>query len=362
MRHIWKFGVGIAFLTLAVTAAEAQQQPLQLIRYGFASSAISPVVINIVLPQALGFYQQDGLTVDAIPLGSNATVIASLAAGRIEFGVGVAQYQLALLARGEHLDLINVLEFAYPFKYGVAVNPGSPVQKLSDFRGKRLGVGSLGNSEFPVGQAVFRLIGIDPAKDVSWLAVGENARAGEALRRGDVDGLFYFDTGFGAIEAAGIPLRYLPVPANVPKVGGQYAATTPTFLRDHRAWVAAFARDIIKASIFTQENPEAAAYAFIKLYPEAAPKGKSIEDQVKAIMVPIIKRAPLFDNYDKSVKQRGYINATEWKDEIDFAGLDGKIADPSVLYTNDVIAAANDFDIEKIKAMARNYDLPYKRK
>ena len=67
-------------------------------------------------------------------------------------------------------------------------------------------------------------IGIDPNKDVSWLAVGEGSTAGVALTRGDIDALGYFDSGFGTIENAGIKLRYLPRPSKVPMIGGLSSA------------------------------------------------------------------------------------------------------------------------------------------
>ena len=341
-----------------VAKADAE---LKKIRFGTATKAVSPINLNTLIPEYLGYYRAEGLTVENIPLGTLSAAYTALTTGRLEFSLDIAASQLELVAKGEKLPDIDFFEFTYPFKWSMAIKPGSPYKSLSDLRGRRIGVSGLGASDYPVGQSVLRLIGMDPAKDVSWLAVGEGVPAGVALQRGDIDGLFYYDTGFGTIEAAGITLAYLPLPAEVPKVGGIYLTSTPEYLRAHRATAVGFARGVAKAQVFIQENPEAASYIFTQMFPEAVPRGKSVEEQVKAIMVPVVKRLPLYSSYDKSIRQWGYIKETEWRDEVKFAGLQDKITDLSVFYTNDLITEINAFDAEKIKQEARGFTLPYKK-
>src|SRR6187455_2357982 len=79
-----------AFLACAPGVA----QPLEKVRFGFAQNAISPIVINFIVPQALGYYKEEGLDVELVTLGNNAAVMASLDQKRIEFGVGVPSFQL----------------------------------------------------------------------------------------------------------------------------------------------------------------------------------------------------------------------------------------------------------------------------
>lgn len=349
--------IAASLMPLAARAGLAETA-LKKIHFGFATKAISPIIINILIPERLGYYREEGLSVECIPLGSNAAVMGSLQIGRIDFGVGTPAFEIPIVARGEKLPIVDFYEYTYPFKWGLAVKPGSPVKTLADLKGKRIGVSGLGQTDYPVGQAVFRLAGIDPQKQLTWLAVGEGVTAGEALRRGDIDGLFYFDTGFGAIEAAGIQLRYLTLPADVPKVGGLYLTATRDMLKQHREWAVGLARGVAKASIFVRENPEAAAYTFIQMFPEAAPKGKSLKEQIAAIVVPVLKRQRLYRSYDKSVTKWGHISAAEWQEEIKFAGAEGKIKDPSIFYTNDLIDEINRFDADKIRAQARSFKVP----
>jgi NitT/TauT family transport system substrate-binding protein len=340
----------------------ASAQPaLKKLRYGFLDRAVSPDVLNLVIPEQLGFYREEGISIDVIPLGSQPAVLAAVASGRVDFGLGVPSFLVPMVARGEKLPMKLYFELTYPFKWDMAVLPGSPYKTYADLKGKRIGVSSLSQSTYPVGRTLITLAGLDPDKDVSWLAVGEGVTAGIALTRGDVDGLFYFDTGFGTIEQAGIALRMLPRPPKIPEVGGLYLGATPAFLHDHRAWAVGFARGVAKAEVFARANPEAAAYVFIQMFPEAAPKGKSLEAQVHAIVGPLSKRLKLYRSYNPAVKQWGYIDPAEWKAEVKFAGVENKIPDPSLFYTDDLIADINQFDEKKIKAQALAYRLPFKK-
>lgn len=339
-------------------ASSASAQNLEKIRFGFAQNAVSPIIINFIVPMYLGYLKEEGLELEVITLGTNAAVMASLDQKRVEFGVGVPSFQLPLAAKGERLPAVNFYEYTYPFKWQVAVKPESAIKNLVDLKGQTIGVSSLGVTDFPVGKAMMRLVKLDPEKDVSWLAVGEGVTAGQALNRGAIAGLVYFDTGFGQIEAAGIKMRYLPLPPDVPKVGGLYISASRETLEKRRKAAVGFARAVAKASLFTMENPEAAAFAFIKQYPEAAPRATSLADQIKAVSVPIKKRAPLFAHYDKSITEFGRTTAAEWDDELEFLNLKGKIKDTSAFFTNDLIAEANKFDRQKVINEARNFKIP----
>ena len=360
-------GLGLAAATAlaglpCMPRGSARAQPaLQKLRYGFLDKAVSPDILNLVIPEQLGFYREEGISIEAIPLGSSPAVLASIAQGRIDFGLGVPSFLVPTVAAGQTLPMVNFFEHTYPFKWDMAVLPGSPYQSIPDLKGKRIGVSSLAQSTYPVGRAILALEGIDPDRDVTWLAVGEGVAAGLALTHDQVDGLFYFDTGFGTIDEAGIKLRLLPRPAKVPDVGGLYLGATPAFLRDHRDWAVGFARGVAKAAVFARANPEAAAWAFIQLYPEAAPKGKSPEEQVRAILGPLSRRIKLYASYNPAVTQWGWIDPAEWVEEVKFAHVEAKIPDPSTFYTDDLIADINRFDAAAIKAQALSYPLPFRK-
>src|ERR1700735_5639398 len=140
-------------------------------------------------------------------------------------------------------------------------------------------------------------------------------RRKELLQRGAIDALFDYDTHFGQIEAIGIELRYVKLPDNVPHVGGLYMTARPEMLREHRNWSVGVGRAIAKAQVFIRENPRAAAYAFLQMFPEAAPKASTLDQQLNAIVIPIVKRQKNFSSYDKSVTKWGALGEADFMEE-----------------------------------------------
>ncbi|WP_247302626.1 hypothetical protein [Bradyrhizobium sp. 179] len=124
---------------------------------------------------------------------------------------------------------------------------------------------------------MLKALGLDPEKDVNWIAVGNGTPAGVALQRGVIDALAYYDTGFGQIEAAGIEMAFLPRPSTIPMVGGQFLMALPAMFEKDRDLLIGFGRSVCKASQFLLANPTAGARAFLKMYPETAPRGSSEE-------------------------------------------------------------------------------------
>ena len=167
---------------------------------------------------------------------------------------------------------MNYYEYTYPYKWDVAVKPESGVQKYEDLKGKKI-MSDLGTTDYPVTRAVLKNIGVDPDKDVTWTAVGAGVSAGVALQRGVIDALAYFDTGFGRIDAAGIPMRMLPRPASVPLVSGLFISAMANFIRDNRKVCHQLRTRRQQGVGISLANPEAGARAFLKLYPETAPRG-----------------------------------------------------------------------------------------
>jgi len=184
------------------------------------------------------------------------------------------------------------------------------------------------------------------------VAVGAGVTAGVALQRGVIDALAYFDTGFGQIEAANIPIRMLPRPKDVPLIGGLYLSTMANTLKTDRKMCVGFARAVAKSSEFLLANPEAGARVFLKLYPETAPRGASEADAVKSVLFAARRRIPLFRPPYPNTKM-GFIHEDELKRDAQFLGLD--IKDVKPLMSNDLIDEINDFDRAKVIEQAKNY-------
>jgi NitT/TauT family transport system substrate-binding protein len=344
---------GTAFAAALGTLGRAGHAAgLRELRFGIGLKAMSAIVINTVIGEVLGYNKQEGFTIKPLALGTNANVQVALDRSDVDIAIGVPSFQVPLLAKGQWKSDVDFYEYTYPYKWDVAVLPGSPIKSYADLKGKKVGVSGFGSTEYPVTKAVLKGLGIDPTKDVHWIAVGEGVAAGVALKRGAIDALAYYDVGFGQVEAAGIKLEFVPRPADLPMVGGQFLMTRRAFLASDRALVVGFGRSVCKASRFVLANPRAGARAFLKMFPETAPRGSSTEEAVKAIVQAIGRRTKLYTPPYPGAKM-GSINPAEFVAE---AKLDGvTVTDVSPLYTNELIAEINDFDSKAIEAEAAAY-------
>lgn len=344
-------GVGATAIALAAPRV-VRAQELRKLRMGFGVKSVNPIVINVLIGEGLGYNREEGFTLIPRPLGANANVQIALDKGDLDFGVGTPSFQLPLYAKGELPPIVNFYEYTYPYKWDVAVKPNSALRRYEDLKGKKIGVSDLGTTDYPVTRAVLKNLGIDPDRDVQWIAVGAGVSAGVALQRGVIDALAYFDTGFGQIEAAGIDMRMLPRPSDIPLIGGLFLSAHADFLKANRKLAVGYARAVAKSSEFLLANPEAGAKVFLDLYPETAPRGAGKEEAVRSVLFAARRRIPLYRPPYPDTKM-GFIRESEIMLDAKFLGLD--IADVKPLITNELIDEINDFDRDKIIADAKAY-------
>lgn len=355
LRTNLRLAAALAFCVLGGSAALAQQPTIQ-VRFAFTSKSITPANIDVLIPEYLGYFKAEGLSVEPLALGSYGTALAAVDTKRVEFVSLTPDYMLGVVSKDAKLPVLNFFESTYPFKYAIAVKPGSVIKSLSDLKGKTIGIPTADQKRNAY--SLIKVAGLDPDKDVSWLASGEGIPSGVALERGSIDALFAYDVIFGTIEGAGLKLTYLPLPGNLPQIGGTFISARPDFLRDKRRQAVGLARGIAKAHVFIQENPQAAAYIFTQMYPEATPKGKSLEEQVAAILSTIRKRAPLYSSLNRSITKWGYMEEKDWTDTAGLLGL--RVPELSNIYTNGLIDEINSFDAQAVRTEADNFRIPHK--
>lgn len=346
-------GLGAAALAGVAMPSVLRAQELTKISMGFGIKSINPIIINILIGEGLGYYKEEGLQFTARPLGTNSNAQIAVDKGDVQFAVGTSSFLMPLYAKHQLPKIVNFYEYTYPYKWDVAVLPDSPIKNYKSLKGKKIGVSDLGTTDYPVTRAVLKNLGLDPDKDVTWIAVGAGVTAGVALQRGVIDALAYFDTGFGQIEAANIPFRMLDRPKDVPLIGGLFLSAMEDYIKANRKICVGFARGVAKSSEFLLANPEAGARVFLKLFPETAPRGASEADAVKSVLFAAQRRIPLYKPPYPNTKM-GFIQEAELKRDVKFLGLDS-ITDVKPLMTNALIDEINNFDRSKIIEQAKNY-------
>lgn len=345
-------GIGATALAGVAMPSIVRAQGMTKISMGFGIKSINPIIINILIGSGLGYYKEEGLEFTPKALGTNSNAQIAVDKGDTQFAVGTPSFQMPLYAKSQLPKIVNFYEYTYPYKWDVAVLENSPLKSYSELKGKKIGVSDLGTTDYPVTRAVLKNNGIDPDKDVQWIAVGAGVTAGVALQRGVIDALAYFDTGFGQIEAANIPIRMLPRPQNVPLIGGLYLSAMQDYIKQNRKVCVGFARAVAKGSLFLLANPKAGAKVFLDLYPATAPRGATQEQAIRSVLFAVQRRMKLYEPPYPNTKM-GFIHEDELKRDVAFLGL--PITDVKPLFTNDLIDEINDFDHARITEQAKAY-------
>jgi NitT/TauT family transport system substrate-binding protein len=279
-----------------------------------------------------------------------------VATGAAEFAVSTAPPLLLAAAKGTDMGLVTVYTWTKDIHWQFALRPESPIGGARELRGKKIGVQSFGDSAYPGAKAMLREVGVDPEKEVAFISVGLGASAGNALQSSQVDALSIWDGAYAAIENLGFKLKYLPLTPGVKELFGAGVAVRRDFLAQNRAMTIGLLRAVAKGTVFVLENPEAAARIHWRLYPESKPKGKAEAEALRETVHIITSRSGKFAIDPVKQPKYGWNYPKGWEAFVKALDLDpARVGDVRRFYTNELIDEANQFDQEKIRALARSY-------
>ena len=352
----WGF-LGLVMVFLCATAAPAgAAQALRKVRFVVGAGTVTPMLSNLTVGQELGFYREEGLDPDFSAAAGTGGGLGLVATGAAEFAVSTAPPLLMAGAKGSEMGLVTVYTWTKDIHWQFVVKPDSPIGDLRELRGKKIGVQSFGDSAYPGAKAMLREVGVDPEKEVAFISVGLGATAGSALQSGQVDALSIWDGAYAAIENLGFKMKYLPLTPGVKELFGAGVAVRRDALAQNRAMVVGLLCAVTKGTVFVIENPEAAARIHWKLYPESKPKGKAEAEALRETVHIITSRSGKFVLDPVKMPKYGMNYPKGWETFVKALDLDpAKVGDVRRFYTNELIDEANQFDHEKIRALARAY-------
>jgi NitT/TauT family transport system substrate-binding protein len=233
----------------------------------------------------------------------------------------------------------------------------SPVHKMSDLKGKTIGVISMGSAGVQIAKALAATSGLDPNSDINVVVAGEGAQTAAMVRSKQVDALSQFDTQYAMVENAGVKLRVLDT-RDIDRYPSNGFLALEETLRSRPNDAAAVARGYAKGTIFAINNPEAAVRILYEMYPQTKPTGKdeatAVRDDVRVLQARIVNW-----KLDKAgVTRWGENSEANYAAYSDFLlkwGVIKQKVDAKELITNELIDAINNFDPAKIAAEARAY-------
>lgn len=205
-----------------------------------------------------GFFKDEGLEPELVKC-SWAQYKDNLALGAYDITHHLVMYFMKPIEQG--LD-VRFLGGVHTGCLRVQTGVDSPIHKIQDLKGKRIGVPGMGTPPFVFANRVFGTHGVDAGKDITW-KVYPAGELGLALKKGEVDAV-----------ADAEPIGTLLISQGIARnVEGMDEATDPPYGNEYCCeviangkWVdanpdsaARATRAILRGAKWVQENPKAAA-------------------------------------------------------------------------------------------------------
>lgn len=237
------------------------------VRIVFASTTL-PVgtAAATSLPKALGYWKAEGLDVEVTGAAGSLPSLQMVLGGKAD--VGVVQPVTLFQMRPKGAKVKAFYTFVRQNWFFPAVLESSPIRSIADFKGRRIGVQSLGASMIPFMNLALTDAGLNPERDVRFVAVGLGAGAAALLQQGQVDALALWSAQYATMENAGFRLRKFTDIAPLRDLSFAVAfVARDEWLRTNRRVAVGLGRGWAKATLFALHNPEAAVRLHWKLFP-----------------------------------------------------------------------------------------------
>src|SRR2546427_1913905 len=115
-----------------------------------------------------GFFKENGVDAKLIYMEGGRLSIQSLLSGSTQLMAGDAVSALSAVAAGADIVLLASAKNVLPYVFAVAKD----VRRFQDLKGKVIGISQIGGRAGEIARMVIKNSGLDPHKDVNYMAVG----------------------------------------------------------------------------------------------------------------------------------------------------------------------------------------------
>ena len=180
------------FFLTALSATPGFGQKLRPVTLGFTGKSLTTLIFEMSIRR--GHFKQQGLDVKLITIRQSDVIIKATMAGELDF-MSIIPTAILASVRGLPIRTIAVNVDNAPY-----VLVGRPqIKSMGDLKGKKIAVSSLGSMSTLVVREIVARSGLDPDRDVTYLAVGGSETRSGAMAAGFVDAALMT-----------IPLNYAP--------------------------------------------------------------------------------------------------------------------------------------------------------
>ena len=188
----------MAILVLALAGAgHAQNKPLKKVRVGVPSVGVANIIIFIAKEGKL--YEKHGLDAEVITVNGSGIGSKALISGGIDIIPIATPTVIAANLAGADMQ---ILAHTMPgVVHAMMVKP--EIKRVEDFKGKKIGVSSLGSLTDFLVRTIARKKGLNPDRDLTLIVMGGDAERLTALRAGAVDAAAMSHPGYGRARRMG---------------------------------------------------------------------------------------------------------------------------------------------------------------
>jgi len=286
-----------------------------VVRVGYPSLATGFAAAWVTADK--GIWKKHGLDVELIFLRGGSRTVSALLSGSVDFILGSDLGITTAIIQGASLTRIGVT--TNTLGYSMVVQPG--IKSVRELKGKIIGITPGRDAAYARVVKLLRDNGMDAAKDVTFLSVGDGGPAARvaALSSGVIQATMFTPPSDKISEKAGMSILTRLDVANV----GAGINTTPAFIQKNRAQSLRFLRGYIEGIHYLKANKDESLRIFSKyvrnpdlsimayLYDEISsraekdlrPQGEAVRAllDLAALDFPQAKKLTEKDNWDLSL-------------------------------------------------------------
>lgn len=309
----------------------------------------------------MGFFEKEGIKVEYVNFNGGAVLDPQLINKSVDIGwQGPDSIVISNDVGKTPFPLRYFYNHLRRYVWEITVPADSPIKELRDLKGKRIGVNSLTTTSVTTTKSMLRSVGLDPEKDVTFIAVGMGGSAFHALKSGQIDAMNLFDTMDTILENTGYKLRRIELPPRYTALFENSFVTHVDNLKDKRKDLVGFGRAIAKATVGCYANLPACVHIAWKMDPKIKPANVPDDIALKHAIAVLEIRGKSYWDFPGGKKGAtghwGEFSDEMWNNRVELLHESGIIKkskiDAKDFYTNALIPDINKFDTAAVVRQA----------
>lgn len=236
--------------------------------------AVTDTILPFYYPwgvaQAQGFWADEGLEVEILP-GSDGSsaMMQQLIGGQADVAHPGPTVVFNAAEQGYGDDMSVFGTWLYRQGFELKVPEGSPITSADQLKGKTIGISEASGGEVPILKATLLDHGLEEGKDYKLLPIGGGEpQTVQAIKNGDVDAYCTANKDFIGMQQTGLSFTDITFP-EWSKLTANVFVARPELVKSNPEILEKYLRGLVKALIFTHENPAEALRSMKAKFPEA---------------------------------------------------------------------------------------------